>query len=68
MDDPGFWWELVGKLGAPIFAATLVAALLAPEFRALHGALLAAGFAMMGLCHWRTHHRAGRAGAGTPTR
>ena len=23
MDDPGFWWEFVGKVGAPVFAATL---------------------------------------------
>ena len=58
MDDPGFWWDLVGKTGAPIFAATLVAALLAPELRPLHGVLMTAGFGMMALCHWRTHHRA----------
>ncbi len=66
MDDPGFWWELIGKTGAPIFAATLVAALLAPEPRLLHAALMATGFGMMGLCHWRTHHRPGRAGASAP--
>jgi hypothetical protein len=57
MEDPGFWWELVGKVGAPIFAATLVASLLSEDFAALHGVLMASGFAMMGLCHWRTHHR-----------
>ena len=60
MEDPGFWWEFVGKIGAPVFAATLVACLLSNEFRPLHGILLAAGMAMMGLCHWRMHHRAPR--------
>ena len=57
MDDPGFWWEFVGKVGAPIFAATLVACLLSGEFAPLHAILLAASLGMMGLCHWRTHHR-----------
>lgn len=57
MEDPGFWWEFVGKVGAPIFAAALVAGLLSGEFGPLHGVLLAAGLGMMGLCHWRTHHR-----------
>ena len=57
MEDPGFWWEFVGKVGAPIFAATLVAALLSDGFVTLHGVLMGAGLGMMGLCHWRTHHR-----------
>jgi len=57
MDDPGFWWEFIGKVGAPIFAATLVACLLSGEFGALQGTLMASGLTMMGLCHWRTHHR-----------
>jgi len=57
MEHSGFWWEFVGKVGAPIFAATLVACLLSGEFDSLHGILMAAGLGMMGLCHWRTHHR-----------
>ena len=57
MEHTGFWWEFVGKVGAPIFAATLVACLLSREFDPLHGLLLATGLGMMGLCHWRTHHR-----------
>ena len=57
MDDPGFWWELVGKVGAPIFAATLVASLLSSALVPLHGVLMATGLVMMGVCHWRTHHR-----------
>ena len=64
MDDSGFWWELVGKTGAPIFAATLVACLLSNEFAPQHGILLGVGFGMMGLCHWRTHHRGHRSSAG----
>jgi hypothetical protein len=57
MEDPGFWWEFVGKVGAPIFAATLVACLLADEFAPLHGLLMAVSLGMMGVCHWRSHHR-----------
>lgn len=57
MDDPGFWWEFVGKVGAPLFAATLVACLLSGRFEVLHGVLMFVGLGMMGLCHWRTHHR-----------
>ncbi len=43
--------------GAPIFAASLVACLLTDEFAPLHGLLMAAGLGMMGVCHWRLHHR-----------
>jgi hypothetical protein len=57
MDDPGFWWEFVGKVGAPIFAATLVACLLSTELTPQHGILMTTGLLMMGLCHWRTHHQ-----------
>ena len=61
MEDPGFWWELVGKIGAPVFAATLVASLLSDAFEVRHGLLIVIGVGMMGLCHWRTHHRDPRA-------
>lgn len=57
MDDPGFFWEFVGKVGAPIFAAALVGCLLSGAFDPLHGALMGTGLGMMALCHWRTHHR-----------
>jgi len=63
MDDPGFWWDFVGRVGAPIFAATLVACLLSGELTHLHAALMATGLGMMGLCHWRTHHRRAPRGA-----
>ena len=55
--DPGFWWEMAGKIGAPIFAGTLVACLLADEVGWEHGLLLTAGLGLMVVCHWRTHHR-----------
>lgn len=56
MKDPGFWWELTGKLGAPVFAATLVACLLERQFNLLHIGLLSIGFAMLTISHWREHH------------
>ncbi len=31
MDHIGFWWEFAGKIGAPVFAATLVACLLSSK-------------------------------------
>jgi hypothetical protein len=57
MDDPGFWWEFVGQVGAPVFAATLVACLLSGEFTPQHGVLMVTGLLMMGVCHWRRHHQ-----------
>ena len=47
MNDAGFWWEFVGKTGAPIFAATLVAALLSDEFELQHGILADVAMGMM---------------------
>lgn len=64
MKHTGFWWEFVGKVGAPTFAATLVGCLLSGEFTALHGILMGVGFAMMGLSHWRSDHRNGASPAG----
>ena len=52
-----FWWEFMGKLGAPIFAATLVACLLSGKYTLLHVILLMTGLAMMGLSHWREYHQ-----------
>ena len=56
MDHIKFLWEFMGKVGAPIFAATLVACLLSGKFYLLHGVLLLTGFGMMGLSHWHEHH------------
>ena len=52
-----FWWEFAGKVGAPIFAATLVACLLSGDYDLLHAVLMLAGLVMMGLSHWREYHR-----------
>lgn len=57
MDHVNFWWEFVGKVGAPIFAATLVASLLSGEVGALHAGLMATGLLMMVTCHWREYHQ-----------
>jgi len=68
MEDPGFWWEFLGKVGAPIFAATLVACLLSEEVAPVHGILMATGLGMMGICHWRTHHGPGGSQESTPVK
>ena len=57
MSDPRFFWEFVGQVGAPVFAATLVGWLLSGQFALLHAILMCLGLGMMTLCHWRTHHR-----------
>ncbi len=57
MDHVSFWWEFVGKVGAPIFAATLVACLLSGELAVAHVILMATGLGMMGLGHWSDHHK-----------
>lgn len=49
---PSFFWEFAGRVGAPIFAATLVACLLSGHFTPLHGVLMGVGLAMMAVCHW----------------
>ena len=62
MDHINFWWEFVCKVGAPIFAATLVACLLSGELYLLHGILMLTGIGMMGLSHWRGYHFKGNRG------
>ena len=57
MGHVGFWWELLGRLGAPMFAATLVGGLLSGDFQALHGVLLLTGLAMMWVGHWHEYHQ-----------
>jgi hypothetical protein len=47
-----FWRDIIGKVGAPIFAATLVACLLSEKFLLSHGILMALGLGMMIFCHW----------------
>ena len=55
--DPGFVTDFVGKVGAPIFSASLVGCLLSARFELIHGVLIGLGLGMMAFCHWRNHHR-----------
>jgi hypothetical protein len=55
---PGFWSDLAGKVGAPIFAATLVACLLSGSFEMIHGVLIGAGLCLIGVGHRRIYHAA----------
>ena len=58
-DHENFWLELAGKVGPPIFAATLVGSLLSRQFELMHGVLMGVGLALIGLHHWSTFHRHG---------
>jgi hypothetical protein len=55
MDHINFWREFIGKVGAPIFAATLVASLLSNDLTLRH-AVLIIGLGMMSLSHFREFH------------
>ncbi len=56
MAHVGFWWEFVGKVGVPMFTATLVGCLLSREFDPLHGVLLVTALVMMWLGHRHAYH------------
>ena len=51
-----FWMDLIGRLGPPIVAATLVVCLMELEFNPVHLGLIAAGIAMIGSSHWFQFH------------
>ena len=54
-----FWADFAGRIGTPIFAATLVAALLGEQMRTVHYVLLAVGLALIYLSHrWVYHPKA----------
>lgn len=57
MTHKSFLAELVGKLGAPIFAGTLVACLLQRQLDPLHGVLLLTGICLLAVDHWNAHHK-----------
>lgn len=52
-----FWMDFLGKIGAPIFAATLVGCLLAKQFTAIQGLLLVMSMIFMGISHWYEYHQ-----------
>ena len=53
----GFWPELAGKIGPPIFSATLVVCLIQRQYEPTHWVLLAIGLGLMVFSHWREQHR-----------
>ena len=52
----GFSLDLLTKIGAPVFAATLVACLLREEVRLIHVVLMGSGLALIYLGHRLEHH------------
>ena len=52
----GFWLDLLTKIGAPMFAATLVGCLLREEVRLMHVVLMGSGVALIYLGHRMEHH------------
>jgi len=53
-----FWMDFLGRIGAPIFAATLVGCLLSEQVTYIHGLLLLIGITFMGISHWYEYHQA----------
>lgn len=54
-----FWLDFVGRVGAPVFAATLVACLLSERFEATHAVLMIVGIGLMALDHLVSFHGRG---------
>jgi hypothetical protein len=52
----GFWFDLLTKIGVPIFAATLVGCLLQGEVHLIHVVLLVTGLALVFVGHRLEHH------------
>ena len=55
-DHKSFIIELAGKLGPPVFAATMVACLLARRYEPSHLVLMGIGILLIGINHWYTYH------------
>ena len=56
-DHTSFFIDLAGKLGPPIFAATMVACLLARRYEPSHLVLMGIGILLIGVSHWYTYHK-----------
>ena len=52
-----FWIDLGGKVGPPIFAATLVGCLLSEAFKLTHAVLIGVGLALILVEHRVCYHR-----------
>ena len=61
-DHPRFWLDLTGRIGPPIFAATLVGCLLQERLEASHIALMGIGLVLIVVSHWGLYHVHGRSG------
>ena len=51
-----FWADFAGRIGTPIFAATLVASLLGEPMGPVHYVLLAVGLALIYMNHRWVYH------------
>ena len=51
-----FWADFAGKIGAPVFAATLVGCLMTETFETTHGVLIAVGLALIFFDHRVRYH------------
>ena len=51
-----FWADFAGRIGTPIFAATLVASLLGESMRPVHYVLLAVGLVLIYMNHRLVYH------------
>lgn len=56
-DHPNFWFDLAGKIGPAVFAATLVGCLLSEHMSMAHYILLGVGLALILVGHRGTYHR-----------
>ena len=56
-DHTSFIIDLIGRLGPPVFAATMVACLLAGRMQPSHLILMGIGILFIGIHHWYSFHR-----------
>ena len=52
-----FWIDFSGRVGPPIFAATLVGCLLSLKIEWIHIVLLIIGLGLIGINHWYEYHQ-----------
>jgi hypothetical protein len=52
-----FWMDFLGKVGPPIFAATLLGCLLSERLELIHGLLLLISLLLIGISQWHAYHK-----------